>query len=55
MYPGQIVTSFFIDDEEPQAYLWLAPSWAALKADPGTAHFIICVQMLSVGETILTL
>lgn len=42
MYPGQIVTSFFIDDEEPQAY-------------PGTAHFIICVQMPSVGETILML
>ncbi|WP_454689849.1 PepSY-associated TM helix domain-containing protein [Achromobacter aloeverae] len=40
MYPGQIVTSFFIDDVESQVYLWMAPSWAALKADPKVEHFI---------------
>jgi len=40
MYPGQAVTSFFVDDDEPQVYLWMAPSFAALKADPKSAHFI---------------
>ena len=40
MYPGQIVTSIGIDDDEPQIYLWMAPSWAELKADPKSEHFI---------------
>ncbi len=40
MYPGQIVTAVSFDDDEPQSYLFMAPSWAALKADPKTEHFI---------------
>lgn len=40
MYPGQVITSFFIDDDEPQVYLWMAPSFAAVKADPKVEHFI---------------
>ncbi len=40
MYPGQIVTSIGIDDDEPQIYVWMARSWAALKADPKSEHFI---------------
>ncbi len=39
-YPAQIVVSIFIDDDEPQVYLWMAPSWAALKADRHVEHFI---------------
>jgi uncharacterized iron-regulated membrane protein len=40
MYPGQVISSMFIDDDEPQVYLWMAPSWAALRADPQSGHFI---------------
>lgn len=40
MYPGEIVSSIFVDDEEPQVYLWMAPSWAELRADPQSEHFI---------------
>ncbi len=40
LYPGQIVSSIFVDDDEPQIYLWMAPSWEALKADRQSAHFI---------------
>ncbi len=40
MYPGQIITSLFVDDDEPQTYLWMAPSWAAMKADEKSEHFI---------------
>ncbi|MFT3813041.1 MAG: PepSY-associated TM helix domain-containing protein [Acidovorax sp.] len=40
MYPGEAVSSLFIDDEEPQVYLWMAPSLAALAADPRLQHFI---------------
>ncbi len=40
MYPGEIVTSVFVDDDEPQIYLWMAPSWAAIKADRKAAHFV---------------
>ncbi len=40
MYPGQVVTSIFIDDDEPQIYLWMAPSWEAAKADRASEHFI---------------
>jgi uncharacterized iron-regulated membrane protein len=34
------VISLFIDDDEPQVYLWMAPSWASLEADPKSEHFI---------------
>lgn len=40
MYPGQVVSSIFIDDDEPQVYVWMAPSWATLKVDPRSEHFI---------------
>ena len=40
MYPGQIISSMFIDDDEPQVYVWMAPSWAKLEADPKSEHFI---------------
>lgn len=40
MYPGQIVTSIFADDDEPQVYVWMAPSFAAAKADPRLGHFV---------------
>ncbi len=40
MYPGQVIDSFFIDDDEPQVYLWMVPSFEALKADPKVMHFI---------------
>lgn len=40
MYPGQIVTSIFVDDDEPQIYLWMAPSWEAVSANPKVRHFI---------------
>jgi uncharacterized iron-regulated membrane protein len=40
LFPGQIVSSIFIDDDEPQIYVWMAPSWAAYNADRRSAHFI---------------
>ncbi len=40
MYPNQVVTSIFIDDDEPQVILWMAPSWAAWRAQPEMRHFI---------------
>lgn len=40
LYPGQIVSSIFIDDDEPQIYVWMAPTWASLKSNPNAEHFI---------------
>lgn len=40
MYPKQVVTSFFIDDDEPQVYLWMAPSFPSAKANPKVQHFV---------------
>jgi len=40
LYPGQIVTSIFVDDDEPQVIISLAPSWADLKADPRSSRFV---------------
>jgi uncharacterized iron-regulated membrane protein len=40
LYPGQVITSVFADDDEPQVYVWMAPSFEARKADPRVAHFI---------------
>ena len=39
-YPGQIVTSVFVDDDEPQIVVSLAPSWAAIEADRTVEHFL---------------
>jgi len=40
LFPGQVITSIFMDDDEPQVYVWMAPSFAAVQADPGMMHFI---------------
>ncbi|MFT3813400.1 MAG: PepSY domain-containing protein [Acidovorax sp.] len=40
MYPGEVVSLLFVDDDEPQVYAWMAPSFAALSADPRVQHFI---------------
>jgi uncharacterized iron-regulated membrane protein len=40
MYPGQIVLSAFVDDDEPKIVLAMAPSWAAYNADRKSAHWI---------------
>jgi uncharacterized iron-regulated membrane protein len=40
MYPDQVIASMFADDDEPQVYVWMAPSFAALKADIDAMHFI---------------
>lgn len=39
-FPGQIISSIFIDDDEPQIFVWMARSWAALAAEPDSEHFI---------------
>jgi uncharacterized iron-regulated membrane protein len=38
-YPGQIVTSAFVDDDEPQVIVGLAPSWAESE-NRSAAHFM---------------
>ena len=40
MFPREIVTSIYADDEEPQVYVWMAPSFAAQQANPKVAHFV---------------
>ncbi len=40
LYPGQIVTSIFIDDDEPQTIVTMAPSWQAVNENPRSAHWI---------------
>ncbi len=40
MYPGQVVTSIFADDDEPQVYVWMAPSFARVEANPKLGHFV---------------
>jgi len=40
IYPGRIVTSVFRDDDEPQVIVALAPSWAAVRADPKSGRFV---------------
>ncbi len=37
-HPELMVTSVFIDDDEPQVKVSMAPSWAAVLADPGIYH-----------------
>ncbi len=39
-YPGQIITSMFVDDDEPQIFVSMGSSWAALENDPKSGHFI---------------
>ena len=40
IYPKDIVTDIFIDDDEPQVVVGLASSWAGLKADPRSGQFV---------------
>src|SRR5262245_48178439 len=40
MYPNDIIVSLFIDDDEPKAVAWMAPSWDAFNADRNTGHWI---------------
>lgn len=40
LYPGQIVTSIFIDDDEPQTIVNMAPSWQAMRDNPKSSHWI---------------
>ncbi|WP_109126539.1 PepSY-associated TM helix domain-containing protein [Dyella sp. C11] len=40
MYPNEVLASMYADDDEPQIYIWMAPSFAAMKDDPDVMHFI---------------
>jgi uncharacterized iron-regulated membrane protein len=41
LYPGQIIASVFIDDDEPKIMVAMAESWAAYGANPASAaHWI---------------
>jgi len=37
-YPGQIVTSILIDDDEPQVMVYMAPAWKDLLGNPSANH-----------------
>ncbi len=39
-HPGQIVTSVFVDDDEPKVLVFMAPSWAAFMDDPNSRHWL---------------
>lgn len=39
-YPGQIVTSIFVDDDEPQVVISMASSWEALTANPASGRWL---------------
>ena len=40
MFPGQVITSVFVDDDEPQVIVAMAPSWEDARTDPRSSHFI---------------
>lgn len=40
MYPNEVITSMFVDDDEPQVYVWFARSWTALRDTPASRHFV---------------
>lgn len=40
LYPGDIVTSVFVDHDEPQVYVFLAPSWQVFKDEPSSRRFV---------------
>lgn len=40
MYPGQIIVSIFVDDDEPKIVVFMAPSWAVFNADRKSGHWI---------------
>lgn len=40
VYPGEVVTSLFADDDEPKIMVFMAPSWEAFRANPRIMHSI---------------
>jgi uncharacterized iron-regulated membrane protein len=40
LYPDDVIASMFADDDEPQIYVWMAPSFPQMQAQPKTMHFI---------------
>jgi uncharacterized iron-regulated membrane protein len=38
LYPGQTVSSVFIDDDEPQVVVWMVPSFEVMRARPASMH-----------------
>ena len=40
LYPDEVIASMFADDDEPQIYVWMAPSFSQMRAQPKTMHFI---------------
>jgi len=40
MYPGEIIGSISVDDDEPKVMVAMAPSWVAYNADRKSAHWI---------------
>lgn len=40
MYPGEIIVSIFIDDDEPKVAVFMAPSWQAYHANSKVGHWI---------------
>lgn len=40
MYPGQIVTSLFVDDDEPKVIVSMAPSWIESERNDDSNHWI---------------
>lgn len=40
LYPGEIIVSMFIDDDEPKVVVTMAPSWSVFNANRKTAHWI---------------
>jgi uncharacterized iron-regulated membrane protein len=41
LFPGEIITSVFVDDDEPHAVVALAPSWEESRANPRSNHFVM--------------
>ncbi|WP_149537881.1 PepSY-associated TM helix domain-containing protein [Siccirubricoccus phaeus] len=39
-YPAEIVASVFVDDEEPQVLVIMAPSWQAFTEQPFSRHYL---------------
>lgn len=40
LHPNDVVLFAFMDDDEPQVYVWMAASFEQAKADPQSRHFV---------------
>lgn len=40
LFPQHVITTLSLDDDEPQAYVWMAPSYEAAEQEPKSKHFI---------------